>query len=428
MDKFLHRINKSANYNIFLIDKDGYILMEPEHKGCWSRYLQNKKTAANIFGNELQNILAYDEYRGTTLYSKKIFLNNGEDLRIVLQVKDDALKAISDKSLEELFFVFLGILMFSFPVAYFFSKKPAALQNELSKHAREQNILLSLFDLGDEVLFKWNNDEHWSVASVSKSVKQLLGYSKEDFELQKVIYAECIHKDDLAKVIEEVSEAIETKEYFFSHEPYRVLTKKGDVKWILDNTVIVRDDDDKVINFVGYLSDITELKSKEFELQRLSQTDKLTQLFNRVYLDEVLQAQYSRFKRYNEQCSIIMLDVDYFKRVNDEFGHVIGDSVLIEFAQLLRGTVRFGDVVGRWGGEEFLIVLPHTSITEAMIVAEKLRRNIEYHHFAHVRHKTASFGVVAFEESCELETLIDLADQALYRSKERGRNCVTKGN
>jgi diguanylate cyclase (GGDEF)-like protein/PAS domain S-box-containing protein len=428
MKKFLHRINKSVNYNIFLVDKDGYILMEPDHKGCWNRYLKKDIEPTHYFGSELQEILAHNEYTGSTLYSKKIFLNNGEEIRLILQLEDDTLKDLSSKSLQELFFIFLGILVFSFPMAYFFSRKPVQLQDELTKHSREQNILLSLFDLGDEVLFKWNNDEHWSVASVSVSVEKLLGYSKEAFEMQKVIYAECIHQDDLAKVIEEVTYAIEHDEYYFSHEPYRVITKKGDIKWILDNTVIVKDEQGKVISFVGYLSDITELKSKEFELQRLSQTDKLTQLYNRVYIDDILQAQFSRFKRYAERCSIVMLDIDHFKEVNDAYGHVIGDSVLIEFAQLLRGTVRLGDVAGRWGGEEFLIILPHTDLAEAMIVAEKLRRTIEYHHFAHVRHKTASFGVVTFKGKKELEEFIDLADKALYSSKKHGRNCVSKGN
>ncbi len=425
MNQFLHELNKSIHYDIYLLDKDGYALLEPAHNRCWSRYLQNATRLENVFGNEFTKILKNEEYFGSTFYSKKIFLNNGEEIRMILQPKDDVLQKRSDENLKQLFLVMFGIIMLSFPIAYLLSKRSSQLQAKLTKRTNEQNVLLSLFDLGDEVLFKWNNDEHWSVASVSKSVQHLLGYSKEEFESQKVIYAECIHKDDLQKVIAEVTQAVEKNEYYFAHEPYRIITKDTKVKWILDNTVIVRDENSEVTHFVGYLSDITELKTKEFELQRLSQTDKLTQIYNRTYLDTFLATQETRFKRYKETCSVILIDIDYFKDVNDEYGHVTGDSVLIEFAQLLKQSLRLGDIVGRWGGEEFLIILPHANSIEAAIVAEKLRLKIQNHHFLIIRHKTASFGVATIKENMEFEEFVEVADKALYASKESGRNCVS---
>jgi diguanylate cyclase (GGDEF)-like protein/PAS domain S-box-containing protein len=336
-----------------------------------------------------------------------------------------------DENSEQLVWILFTVLLFSLPLSYYLAAMPSRLKqevdelnNDLQNEAHERDILLSLFDLSDAVLFKWNNDETWSVSSVSNSVKSLIGYSKEDFETQKVLYSECIHKDDIANVIEEVTQAVEENKYFFTHEPYRIITKTGEERWILDYTVIVRNKKEEVTHFVGYLSDITELKEKEFMLQKLARTDQLTQIKNRVYLDEHLTTQYYRFQRNEEPCSVILLDIDFFKSVNDDYSHLVGDKILIQFAQLLKSSIREGDIVGRWGGEEFLIILPHTNIEQAAILAEKLRKKIDKTLFDTVGHKTASFGVACFTQGVTIEKLIDNADSALYEAKESGRNNV----
>jgi len=327
--------------------------------------------------------------------------------------------------INEFGFILIGVLFFSFPLSYFFAKIPTQLKEEVDRQKDEQDVLLSLFDLGDSVLFKWNNDENWSINSVSKSVEKLIGYSQNDFINNNVTYASCIHHDDLAQVMQEVEDAIKSKVYFFEHKPYRVVTKTREIKWILDSTVVVRDKSGEIINFIGYLNDITDLKNHEILLQKISTTDQLTQIYNRMYLDDTLQTQQYRFNRSKEACSIILIDIDYFKAVNDEYGHLVGDRVLIEFAILLNKTVRNGDTVGRWGGEEFLIILPHTNLIQAMHLAEKLSVAIEENIFTSVKHKTASFGVSTFMEGINIETLTDKADQALYVSKNEGRNRVS---
>jgi len=327
--------------------------------------------------------------------------------------------------------VLLITVLISFILSYFMSIIPARLKKRvdilnysLEKEAKEREILLSLFDLSNSVLFKWNNDENWSVSFVSKSVKRLLGYDKKEFENNKVFYSQCIHHDDLKTVIDEVSEALEQNLYFFVHKPYRIVAKDGTIKWILDNTVIVRNENNEVVSFVGYLSDITDLKEKEFELERLARTDQLTKISNRVYLDEILHNQYYRFIRNDEKCSVILLDIDYFKDVNDEYGHAVGDKVLVEFADVIKNSLREGDTVGRWGGEEFLIILPHTDLEQATAVAEKLCKEIRRHTFSIVEHKTASCGVSTFMPGLSIEQIIALADKALYEAKAAGRDCV----
>ncbi len=147
----------------------------------------------------------------------------------------------------------------------------------LREKTEEQKVLLSLFDIGDSVLFNWNNDDHWSVKYVSKSINNLLGYSQSDFETGKITYASCIHKDDLEIVTHEVEEATSADKNYFQHTPYRVITKKGDIKWVLDHTVIVKNMD-RVTHYIGYITDVTEQRERNlqlFEQSRLAQMGEL---------------------------------------------------------------------------------------------------------------------------------------------------------
>ena len=166
------------------------------------------------------------------------------------------------------------------------------------------------------------------------------------------------------------------------------------------------------------------LEKANQELSVLSVTDKLTQIYNRVKLDSVLQLEVSRAKRYKPNLSIIMLDIDHFKRVNDVFGHVVGDSVLVSVATILQNSIRETDTVGRWGGEEFLIILPQTGHEQALEVAEKIRQLISSAQFAIVGRLTASVGVTRYSTEESEEQILARADAALYEAKKTGKNRV----
>lgn len=172
-----------------------------------------------------------------------------------------------------------------------------------------------------------------------------------------------------------------------------------------------------------------EAKDKELEaankiLAQLSITDPLTHLFNREKLNQVLDQELTRALRYGNTFGIVMIDVDHFKRVNDQYGHPTGDAVLIEIADILRTNTRSVDVVGRWGGEEFLIVCPQLDQEALILMAQKLRRLVEMHHFPSVDSQTASFGVSIYRQEDTSENIIARADKALYVAKEKGRNQV----
>jgi diguanylate cyclase (GGDEF)-like protein len=160
------------------------------------------------------------------------------------------------------------------------------------------------------------------------------------------------------------------------------------------------------------------------DLERVSRTDQLTKINNRIALDEALIEEKYKFDRYHAACSIILLDIDDFKKVNDKFGHLTGDKVLVEIAGLLKDSLRKSDIVGRWGGEEFLIICPNTDLETVRVVAESVRERISEFSFSEAGHKTSSFGISTFEKDYSIESVIDQADKALYRAKQAGRNKV----
>jgi len=161
------------------------------------------------------------------------------------------------------------------------------------------------------------------------------------------------------------------------------------------------------------------------ELENLSVTDQLTGLNNRRYFDKQFQLEFAKVQRYGSKLSLIMLDIDHFKNINDQHGHQIGDEALKEFSNLLKNKIRATDILSRWGGEEFIILLPETSISNAAIIAEKLRVSIAKRDFKIVGRLTASLGVsqVFSKEGGNREAILN-ADNALYDAKRQGRNKV----
>jgi len=166
------------------------------------------------------------------------------------------------------------------------------------------------------------------------------------------------------------------------------------------------------------------LQTANAELQRLATTDRLTGAWNRTHLEEILAAEIERAERYQEPLSLLILDVDHFKAVNDTHGHLVGDAVLIELTRRIGAHLRAVDVLARWGGEEFVLLLPHCGAAEAQIVAEKLRALLADHPFPQAGQVTASFGVAQWQPHESRDTWLKRADDALYAAKAGGRNQV----
>ncbi|MCS7149652.1 MAG: sensor domain-containing diguanylate cyclase [Caldimicrobium sp.] len=175
-----------------------------------------------------------------------------------------------------------------------------------------------------------------------------------------------------------------------------------------------------VINFF----DITEKKALEKELFQASITDYLTGLYNRRFIMETLQKEKELSDRYNLPFSLVLLDLDYFKFINDIYGHDMGDRVLIEVGRILKEKIRASDVSARMGGEEFLILLRNTTLDKATIVAEKIREEITGIKIPPLDWVSASFGVTAYQKNEPINDTLRRADLALLKAKALGKNCV----
>ena len=237
-----------------------------------------------------------------------------------------------------------------------------------------------------------------------------------------------LHPDDFDRVMGAIQATLDQDAaYDIQH---RVVSKLKGVRYVHARGKVFRNADEKAMRLVGTAQDITERKHLEDELKRQVRTDFLTGLSSRGYFLEQGELELSRAIRYDNALSIFMIDIDFFKQVNDSHGHKTGDTVLKKLAEVCGNMLRDVDIVGRIGGEEFAILLPETDKNEAAEVAERLRNAI-----ANAKvplstgdqslHFTVSIGVASLESKGEnLDALLHLADKALYEAKNSGRNRV----
>jgi diguanylate cyclase (GGDEF)-like protein len=170
-----------------------------------------------------------------------------------------------------------------------------------------------------------------------------------------------------------------------------------------------------------------KLESRAAELDRRVNEDSLTRLSNRHYLETALPRLYAEAAAQGRSLAVVVLDIDHFKNVNDTFGHAVGDAVLVQMARLLIKGRRTGDLVGRLGGEEFLMAFPGMDVRTAQEVCERLRRSIQLHDWEGLRpglRVTVSLGVCVRSDESNVDELVDRADAGMYRAKRAGRNRV----
>lgn len=221
-------------------------------------------------------------------------------------------------------------------------------------------------------------------------------------------------------------------------QEFIIITKDKKEKWGLASGGPIYNKEGEQIAAMVAFSDITALKQIEEELENKNSllketnkilqekaiTDGLTNIYNHQHIVNTLKKISEQAKSSNENLSIIMLDIDHFKRVNDGYGHQIGDQVIINVAETIKQNIREADLVGRYGGEEYLVVLPETNLQEAVKIAENIRQKIEQKEFIDRKLKiTVSQGIAEYN-GAEIIDLIQIADQCLYKAKRKGRNRI----
>lgn len=238
--------------------------------------------------------------------------------------------------------------------------------------------------------------------------KELLGKNIAIFKLPDT--SDVIYRD--------LWESIKNKRPWNGELQYK--TSKGQKKWFLARVVPILDADRVIMEFSAVFHDITNEKL----LAELYITDPLTKLYNRAHFDETINFITKHQRKSDIDFVLAIVDIDFFKRINDTYGHQVGDDALICVSKNIKKSLRENDLVARWGGEEFVIMIKNVTLDEAQKIMEKVRSNIETNIVCHNIKVTASFGLTKYRENEEPKETFKRVDDALYEAKEGGRNRI----
>jgi len=284
------------------------------------------------------------------------------------------------------------------------------------KTTNEKVNIQSLHDIISTSVLYTTSDLDANITSVSKAFEKLTGYTEE--ELIGKNHSLFRNPETPDSFYEEMWDTLE-KDGQFKGE-LKNYTKNKDIYWTSVTINSMYNNSGTKIGYVAYRENVTNTKKLEY----ISTHDTLTDIYNREYFNTTLNTIIRSSNRYKNQFSLIMLDIDFFKRINDTYGHYEGDKVLIKIASILKNNIRQDDILARWGGEEFVILVPHAKSDETFILAEKLRKLIENTSIVKKENITASFGVGEYLNGETKVEFFEKIDFALYKAKNEGRNLV----
>jgi len=274
-------------------------------------------------------------------------------------------------------------------------------------------------------MFRMWPDGSYELPYVSEGITDLYGAGPDEVQAQSSLVFERVHPDDLAGLLESIQLSYQQLSQW--NYEYRVVVE-GKQLW-LQGVATPESEGEGIVTWYGLVVDVSHRKALEQKLVKLSVTDELTGLYNRRYLFERLTDLLEEKRRHQVPFSLVQVDLDWFKSINDTYGHLMGDEVLKAFSSTLRQRLRRGDIAGRTGGEEFLILLPHTDARAAAELIEVIREVFMQTQFQSDAQElfqvSFSAGITSVRDrDKQLDDLLARADAALYRAKRLGRNQV----
>lgn len=284
---------------------------------------------------------------------------------------------------------------------------------DITKEYEQEREIAEFLNINLDMLCVVDTDGKFH--KVNKRFEEILGYNTEELEGRSIL--SLVHKDDTMFMLNVYRELLENKTV--SAFTARCRCKCGSERYIEWHAQI---GSGKYI--YSSARDVTEKRVLEERLRMSATKDELTSLYNRHFFESIIAQQTDRADITGEAISIALIDLDQFKQVNDTWGHPAGDELLKSTAQTIERTLRKSDILARFGGEEFIVLMPKTSIEGAVAASEKIRSAIEIHMHPTMGKQTASIGVAERAESEAFSSWYARVDEALYRAKHGGRNCV----
>lgn len=336
--------------------------------------------------------------------------------KIVLQYDKESRDKIMFLAKTEMGLFLLTLVIILFEVLHILVPAGFSLSTAFEEIQESNETMLKLFKTAHEALFVVEQ-ESMKVLLMNKQAEKLMNIDSANNKLiniENIIKCKNIEYHNLIEKIKagEKNENIELIIDVNENKKIDVLLSSKKIHFYKKAAILIG------------LFDITVQKKAEEVLKNLAITDELTGIYNRRYLEKRINEEIEYSDCHNESLSIIILDLDHFKSVNDSWGHPIGDAILKQTAEIAKNTIRKSDVMFRLGGEEFLVLMPRTRIAQALIVAERIRETIEKNSHPTVGKFTASLGVAEKLKFESFNSLYKRADGALYKAKDRGRNCV----
>lgn len=327
--------------------------------------------------------------------------------------------------------------------------------NEMTRlPALDEAVMSGMLEVVSDGLWDWNANTGY--VHRYPGWYQMLGYEPHSLDNTVFTWENLIHPDDLAQVMESFDACLSGRAADYRAE-YRCRCRNGDYLWVADcGRIVARNPDGSVARMVGAHRNIhaqrelyarLELQNRTLEQQvaqrtaelerlnqalqfqveenrRLAETDSLTGAASRYRLEQAVRLEHERAKRFKEPFAVIAMDVDDFKQINDRHGHGVGDQTLIDIVQLTRGCIREIDLLARWGGDEFMVLLPNTGREDALVVASKFQALMASEPICPHAPATMSFGLAEYQQDEQKESLMVRADRALYQAKQLGKDQI----
>lgn len=401
----LKAISTSSVFEHYIIDKNENYILHTNSDFSFNKYKNISRNIKEDFPNGLNN-------KGIYTYSLEDTLKNNEQAVMILKTKKDYQKELVTEKFNTAIIVLSLTILLSLVMALIVSQIPTKLQDKLLKAYKKLDEFTSILN---KYVITAKTKPDSTIVEVSDAFEEISGYSKEELLGKSISIVK--HPEQNTHIMEELKSTISNKQVWIGNIKNR--KKDGSEYWV-QQTIIPKIDEENN-NTESFLSINVDITAK-IELEKMASTDKLTNIYNRRMLDQFLQVEIEIANRHKEELSLIILDIDHFKHVNDNFGHLTGDKILSELSNVISNNLRTSDIFGRYGGEEFLIICPKTNKHNAFILAEKLRIIIENFEFSEVGKKTVSIGISDLELNDSVESLFQRADEALYEAKNSGRN------
>ncbi|MES0371932.1 MAG: diguanylate cyclase [Mariprofundaceae bacterium] len=439
--KTIEDISITSTGKAILLNSDGYWLKGLKPEDEWGFMYPDKKDRvfSAQYGDAWKQISAEESgqfvsadgmftfitIRPLSGYSSNAASSSDYHWKLISFIPTETLNGYADKLKKNaiVLFVLLALVWFVASIIIAYEREKDHL-HELAIQKKDAAIR-DIVDTAFDAIITIN--QHGIISSFNPAARQMFGYEEHEAignNINMIVPSPHreMHDDYLTRYIT-------TREAHIIKKPREVEAVKKDGSTFPVELCVGAKELGKEWLFTGIIRDITERKQMKAKLEKMATTDALTGLFNRGHFNRAFENEYRRSTRYDLPLSLIIMDADHFKSVNDNYGHPAGDAFLIALAKEISGVAREVDIVARYGGEEFVVILPQTGGKDAMIMAERLREAIEAMKITfedHTISRTASIGVVSLQNvpADSPDDLLKAADSALYRAKDGGRNRV----